>query len=470
MLFRSEESHTHEKIFKLKRVKTEKHDGWAIQGHTRLHLTCELDNRVTLDRPWARGFEMWDFEFLASNQVVLKSLRNNKFITVFSDHQSLVANVDEATEATKWVMYIVQNCSSDDSCWGPLVRNAPISDDALDEELKAIEKLSFPLFGSPKPVAKLEPTNADDPYDPFIIARRTLDNWGSIPGMTPVIYANDPNTIALVEDSNRFHPNQTIRIEEQFEIHTKFSQPTYRGLFSKTLKLFPDAPAIMYSNSDILYTPSVPETMRNVMKYVAKERRRISSIPGATYKVKGWMLVGQRINHNVPAEWQIRNQSSSTFQRKNKKSKKKKATSAHLLPWWVDDIEDHFSNRGQLFQSNAEDYFIVSRDLFDWDKEIGDFVVGGVAFDNWIVARAVRMALRGEAIVVDTSKTITALHQNHGSDVKDSHKHPKSIYNSHLAAKTGGVSGGKTADAAYATERRPDGTITVYDKHRLLYK
>ena len=50
------------------------------------------------------------------------------------------------------------------------------------------------------------------------------------------------------------------------------------------------------------------------------------------------------------------------------------------MPQWVLDVENYARN-GQLFQGNAEDYFIVSRDMFDWDK-IPDFVVGGVAFDN----------------------------------------------------------------------------------------
>jgi hypothetical protein len=47
---------------------------------------------------------------------------------------------------------------------------------------------------------------------------------------------------------------------------------------------------------------------------------------------------------------------------------------------------------------------------------------------------------------------------------------PKSIYNSDLAARHGGIGGmGHTADAPVATERRADGSITVYDKHRLLF-
>ncbi|CUG28302.1 Hypothetical protein, putative, partial [Bodo saltans] len=89
-----------------------------------------------------------------------------------------------------------------------------------------------------------------------------------------------------------------------------------------------------------------------------------------------------------------------------------------------------------------------SRGLFDWMKDIPDFVVGGVSFDNWITNKVNVMASRGEAIEVDATETILALHQNHGGDPKKSHEHPKSYYNRNLASKYGGTELGHVTSAA----------------------
>jgi hypothetical protein len=487
-------SEDHEKIFKLKvgKVKVDPESGlpqppkgataFSIQGHTRLHLTNELTNRITLDRGWARGFEMWDFQFRDDGTAALFSWRNQRFVSVFSDKQSLMADKKSIDSAASWAFYVEESCDSDVACWGEAQTSSNTSSADSDNfwkmkdgKARPIHTMSFPLFGSPKPLPAAE-TSSHDPYDPVIIARRTLDNWGSVDGMQPIILTTDNNTEAIIQDSNTFH-HRGITVEHEFEVHKQFDQPTYRGLFAKTFEMFPEAEAIMYSNSDILYTRALPETIRSVMRYVSRERKRIEDA-GVDYKIKGFMIVGQRINHEVPVDWQLRNSKSSLppMQKKAKsgKSKKNKTPEPRLVSndsrlWWERDIEEQFSSDGQLFQSNAEDYFIVSRGLFDWER-IPDFVVGGVAFDNWIVAKAVRLAQQGLAIVVDASKTVIALHQNHGVDVKSSHKHPKSEYNSRLAAENGGVSGGKTADATFATDRLATGQISVYDKHRMLFR
>ena len=152
------------------------------------------------------------------------------------------------------------------------------------------------------------------------------------------------------------------------------------------------------------------------------------------------MVVGQRVNVDMPSDF-----------------------------LGLDEAALHkYESAGEIFQTNAEDYFIVSRHLFDWDgHDVPDFVVGGVAFDNWIVAKANRDR---HALVIDATRTITAIHQNHDADVKVSHAHPKSHYNAELARKHGGFSGGgKVSDAEFSTERRRDGKVAVLDKHRLLY-
>jgi hypothetical protein len=290
-------------------------------------------------------------------------------------------------------------------------------------------------------------------------------------------FTDDRNTLKIIEELNRnvsasrktadgkyvacATPLGRIRSDETYEAEPKFNnQPTYRGLFQRGLELFPEARGVMFSNGDILYTPSLTQTIERVLRFLDDKKAAVEA-QGKKWHDR-WMIVGQRINHEVPADWDLDDA------RLTAAGDPEAAACDHGFPRWVREIEAH-AKRGRIFQSDAEDYFIVSRKMFDWAK-IPDFIVGGVAFDNWITSKAARLALKGEAVLIDASKTVTALHQNHGHNIKSSHDTPKSQYNSHLAAHNGGIGGlGHTADAPVATERRSDGSITVYDKHRLMF-
>ena len=61
----------------------------------------------------------------------------------------------------------------------------------------------------------------------------------------------------------------------------------------------------------------------------------------------------------------------------------------------------------ELFIKDAEDYFITTRNGFPW-KEIPDFVIGRVGWDNWLVT----YALSHYHYVIDATNTITCLHQS----------------------------------------------------------
>lgn len=43
--------------------------------------------------------------------------------------------------------------------------------------------------------------------------------------------------------------------------------------------------------------------------------------------------------------------------------------------------------KGTLFTTNAQDYFISTKNGYPWDT-IPDFVVGRVGYDNWLVVTA----------------------------------------------------------------------------------
>ncbi len=64
------------------------------------------------------------------------------------------------------------------------------------------------------------------------------------------------------------------------------------------------------------------------------------------------------------------------------------------------------SKRGQLFGTNAEDYFATTTHGYPWET-IPDFVVGRVGYDNWLVVTAIVKRM----VLIDTTKTVLALHQ-----------------------------------------------------------
>jgi hypothetical protein len=477
-----------EKIFRIQRNKGGRYkDAWTVKGHTRLYLTCELNNHITVDRSWARGFEQWHVTFAPAAAggggggggavLRLKSRRNSMFVALREkDPTALMAESADAGAAAGWEVYAVEDCADETSCWGPERRFGdaqkaakhdgrahPLLDAASEGNVhkRRAAALQFPIVGPPKPLLATEPQRgAEHPdYDSVTISRRTLRNWASIEGVHPIVYTTDDNTKRLIAALNANHtagasscsvPRYRTEADGAYEIQKKFDQPTYRGIFRRAFEMYPAAEGVMFSNSDILYTPSLSETIRRVVSYVA-ERKAAADAAGKAFSTK-WMIVGQRVNCEVPAAWTLRSAAGDD---------------CAGAPAWARDLEN-FARRGQLFQSNAEDYFIVSRDMFQW-ADMPDFVVGGVAFDNWVTGKANVMAAAGEATVVDASKTITAVHQNHGLNVKSSHQHPKSDYNLRLAHRNGGVRVGNTADAPIATERRPDGSVTLYEKHRLLF-
>jgi hypothetical protein len=65
------------------------------------------------------------------------------------------------------------------------------------------------------------------------------------------------------------------------------------------------------------------------------------------------------------------------------------------------------SSHGLLFHDIAQDYFIVHNRSFPWHV-IPDLVVGRVAYDNFVVARAIAVNVS----VIDVTKTVVAVHQS----------------------------------------------------------
>jgi hypothetical protein len=71
------------------------------------------------------------------------------------------------------------------------------------------------------------------------------------------------------------------------------------------------------------------------------------------------------------------------------------------------DVERMARTRGRLFISNAQDYFLIAGNRFPWHR-IPDVVVGRPAYDNFVVA----IAIRDGVSVIDATASILAVHQS----------------------------------------------------------
>ncbi len=145
----------------------------------------------------------------------------------------------------------------------------------------------------------------------------------------------------------------TPYLKEMYQAAMKMSQSHFYG----------------YINGDILFT----EALINTLQVVSKDR--IVNTKACS------MVIGIRTNVNIDS---------------NAKTPFYKFT----------DIEKAATERGVVFQNDAQDYFMMACPRFPW-KLIPDLVIGRPAYDNYLVAMATKYRVR----LVDATPTILALHQ-----------------------------------------------------------
>jgi hypothetical protein len=243
-------------------------------------------------------------------------------------------------------------------------------------------------------------------------------------------------------DLRRLGPNVHARSDcETAQVPGGKRLGTYRGVFAMAERLIedPHRDYVIFSNADISYSPgSFSPVVRRLTALRAK-------LPIHTAHV---FVTGRRSNCDVPGSrsWESGSDADN----------------------WLRSLE---VRRCVLFGDDAQDYFLVSPNMFRWDAgatawthalhpdqivhgrpfralvDVPPLVVGSIAFDNWLVSQANK---RPDALTVDATPAVTALHLNHGADDRASHHKPSSVYNSRLAHEAGGWSKGKTSVAGYA--------------------
>lgn len=215
----------------------------------------------------------------------------------------------------------------------------------------------------------------------YLVHNSTLMNWSSfIPKVKLVLFTNDSalRTEAITYGWTVFHI-----------IHHVEGMPVLKHMFQKVISSF-NSTFYGYSNSDILYTDSLLESLRVVNR---------------TYGSENLFLTGRRTN--IP----------------------------HLSLKEVvsyDNIRRAAASRGELFVVSSEDYFLTTS-RFHWNK-VPELIIGRPAFDNWLVGYARCHFYH----VIDMTDTVLACHQTTKAGNKEGlHHKTLTAYNHKLLTKFG---------------------------------
>jgi hypothetical protein len=125
-----------------------------------------------------------------------------------------------------------------------------------------------------------------------------------------------------------------------------------------------DAPVLAYLNADMIVLPDFVEAARRSADQAVR-----------------FLIVGQRWDLDVRRE-------------------------IDFSPGWDRRLQAEVRARGRLHAPAGSDYFIYPRELF---LEMPDFAIGRAGWDNW----AIYHALRSGWAVIDATRAITIVHQDH---------------------------------------------------------
>ena len=191
----------------------------------------------------------------------------------------------------------------------------------------------------------------------------TIRNWHLLsPDIIPVLFTDedtsDPKSIAYFAIQQGWYvlPMPATSTE---------GVPVLRHMFLVAQKKF-YTKFYGYANCDILFDQNLTDTLRSLQTSV--DEGHIDKL----------LVVGRRRNWSVGKEVRLRKLSQV----------------------------GHYAKDSSLFRSDAQDYFLTTRDGYPWTC-IPDFVVGRMGYDNWLVVAA----LVNKIPVIDATETVTALHQ-----------------------------------------------------------
>lgn len=249
-------------------------------------------------------------------------------------------------------------------------------------------------------------------------------------------------SVTLCVDTAAPFSSFAVDVKTDCEVHPAFLRPTYRGIFAAGENALRSAEKefqfVLFCNADVIFPASDLALMLDGSQRLLKS------------KLTSHLLVSGR-RRNCPS-----------------------ITSGGVLS--KKDC-DHWSTHGcTLFSDDAQDYFLISKGALKWSHNgsypsdlllkassfqtfqslpfngslhvVPPMVVGGIAFDNWLVST---MATLHRSTVIDASATVRALHFGRvdAGGLYASHRTAASSFNSEVAHYCGGWSLGKLSSQPF---------------------
>ena len=193
-----------------------------------------------------------------------------------------------------------------------------------------------------------------------VIQRNAINSWLSLDPIPEVILlGNDEGVKEFAEEKN-------IKYCPDIEKYGSRSLPLISSIFQKGQELSSN-PFCCWINSDIILPKELPEIVKTISSF---------------FQDKPFLIVGERTSVNILNKIDFSNdiQIKSIFN-------KAKSEGASDGIW-------------------AIDYFIFPKGMY---KEIPPFAIGCSCYDNWLIAYAKENSIP----IINTSRIITVIHQNH---------------------------------------------------------
>lgn len=230
-------------------------------------------------------------------------------------------------------------------------------------------------------------TTMRDTPDKEEIHNNTIRNWVSLmPFVQPILYIEGNASGIHIRARNAGWKLRPVP-------RLNHGIPVFKAMYEDALSVM-DTPYYAYANADILFDNSLVDTLSslyesNIIDENFKWTAREGSVkPNATTAqldkrpaTGGLLLIGRRTNVNI--------------------------TDIHRSPLSLKDTAKAY---GSLFVTNAQDYFITTKNGLPWSL-IPELVIGRVGYDNWLVAET----LDWKITTIDMSSVLLAIHQT-GSD------------------------------------------------------
>ncbi|HVN08148.1 MAG TPA: hypothetical protein VMV61_04210 [Patescibacteria group bacterium] len=189
------------------------------------------------------------------------------------------------------------------------------------------------------------------------IQRNALASWTRLrPGVEVILFGDDEGAAEIARELDIRHIPEAPRHPSGFK---------YLNAFFAHAQQIARNPIVCYANCDIIFLPDLLEAVRRVAESMPR-----------------FLMLGRRTDLDLAEPISLDEAN------------------------WSLMLSDRASREGRPRPGQWIDYFVFPRGFYE---SIPPFVIGRVAWDNWLVWRALDMP----APVVDATDSVLAIHQNH---------------------------------------------------------